>query len=266
MYDNSGSVSRRSIWSDLINKIKGGLRFRITLPVQGFLFDLLCRGRFRTDGCTFEVPKNLTDIRLRGSCFDNTYERPERSLVQKFIRPEDSVLELGACLGVVSCAANMRLRDQSRSLVVEANPKCIPVLQKNRDLNQCLFRIENCAVSNEKETTLFLSPAGVLSGTLKSASPLSVKVPGQTLAELVHRHGPFSVLIMDIEGSELEVLEGSAQLLPGFRFILVEFHYGIIGESGVNRCREILQQSGFMCAGRSVDTEAWLRKESRGPF
>lgn len=265
MYD-SASVSRQSIWSNLINRVKGGWRFRITLPAQGFMFDMFCRGRFKTDGCTFEIPKSLTDIRLRGSCFGNTYESPERSLVQKFIRPEDNVLELGACLGVVSCTTNVRLQDQSRSLVVEANPRCIPVIQRNRDLNRCVFRIENCAVSNEKETTLFLSPEGVLSGTLKSASPFPVKVPGQTLSELVRRHGPFSVLIMDIEGSELEVLESSARLLPNFRFIVIELHSGIIGENGVNRCREILQQSGFICSGRLVDTEAWLRKENDVPF
>jgi FkbM family methyltransferase len=261
MHDQSAKDPHASAWSNLVEKITGGWRFRVALPVQGLMFDLFCRGRFRTDGCTFVIPRDVTNIRLRGSCFDNTYELPERSLVQRFIRPEDSVLELGACLGVVSCAANVQLRDRSRSLVVEANPRCIPVIEKNRELNNCGFRIENCAVSNEKETTLFLSPAGVLSGTLKSASPFPVKIPGQTLAELFRRHGPFSVLIMDIEGSELEVLESSAQLLASFRFIVVEFHSALIGENGVNRCREILKQSGFMSVGRSVDTEAWLRKD-----
>jgi FkbM family methyltransferase len=254
MHDDFGNVPRES----LIDKIKSGWRFRVTLPSQGFMFDLFCRGRFNIDGCSFEIPRNLTTLRLRGSCFDNTYESPERSLVHKFIRPEDNVLELGGCLGIVSCTTNKQLRDQSRSLVVEANPKCIPVLQKNRDLNKCAFRVEHCAVCNEKETTLFLSDAGVLSATLKSTSAFPVTVPGRTLAELFRQHGPFSVLIMDIEGSELEVMENSAELLSNFRLIIVEFHPGIIGADGVNRCREILKQSRFKYSGRSAETEAWL--------
>jgi FkbM family methyltransferase len=254
MHDDFEKVSRESV----VDKIKNGFRFRVTLPAQGLMFDLFCRGQFKTDGCSFEIPKNLTTIRLRGSCFDNTYENPERTLVHKFIRTEDSVLELGACLGIVSCTTNKQLRDQSRSLVVEANPKCIPILQKNRDFNKCAFRIEHCAVCNEKETTLFLSEAGVLSATLKSTSAFPVTVPGRTLAELFRQHGPFSVLIMDIEGSELEVLESSIELLPNFRLIIVEFHPGIIGVDGVNRCREILQRSKFKYGGCSAHTEAWL--------
>lgn len=261
MHDDIGSDSRRSLWSNLIDKITGSWRFRVALPAQGLLFDLFCRGQFKTDGCSFEIPKNVTNLRLRGSCFDNTYELPERSLVHKFIRPEDTVLELGACLGIVSCTTSVQLRDQSRSLVVEANPRCIPVIEKNRDLNKCAFRIENCAVCNQKEATLFLGDAGILSATLKNNSGFRVTVPGESLAELFRRHGPFSVLIMDIEGSELEALESSAQILQNFRFIVIELHAGIIGEDGVKRCREILHQSGFKCSGRSVDTEAWLRTE-----
>jgi predicted O-methyltransferase YrrM len=48
------------------------------------------------------------------------------------LRPEERVLELGGCLGVVSCSINTLLRDPSRHVVVEANPKLLAYLYENR--------------------------------------------------------------------------------------------------------------------------------------
>jgi FkbM family methyltransferase len=229
------------------------------LFIRGLLFDLLYHGRFKADGCVFEVPKTLTSRFLRGCCFENTYEINERTAVQKFIRPEDSVIELGACLGIVSCTTNKRLRDPTRHLAVEANPKCIPALRKNRDLNDCAFQIENCAVGNEKQATLFLDPAMILWATTKNRSAFPVTVTGRSLADLYRQHGPFSTLIMDIQGSELDVLETATELLPRFRLVVAELHPWIIGTEGVNRCCTILQQSGFTLAERIHHNEVWLR-------
>ncbi len=261
MVDGLSPSLRASPWKDIADKFTGSWRYRVALPAQGLLFDLFRHGQFKADGCTFEIPKILTSRRLRGSCFDGSYELPERALVREFVQPQDSVIELGACLGVVSCVTNARLRDKSRHLVVEANPQCIPAIHKNRETNGCAFKVENCAASNQREVSLFLDPANLLSATLKTASKFPVTVPGCTLSELCRRHGPFSVLIMDIEGSELEVLESSAEILQGFRLIIVELHDTIIGTNNINRCREILSQAGLSLVGKSIETEAWLRME-----
>jgi FkbM family methyltransferase len=183
----------------------------------------------------------------------------ERYLARKFIRPEDSVLELGACLGIVSCVVNKLLRDQTRHIAVEANPFCLPALHRNRDLNQCGFLIENCAVSNQYDVTFFLDPDSITGSTTELSSAFPVRVPGKSLQELFSRYGPFSVLIMDIEGGERKILESSMDTLKQFRLIIVELHEWIIGVEGVNRCREILQRAGFEMIERSFITEAWLR-------
>jgi FkbM family methyltransferase len=252
-------ASIRKPLGNLCGKLEERFRVPVILPVQGLLFDLFCGGRFKANDCVFMIPKNITNRTIRGYFFDNTYEIAERELVQKFIRSEDSVLELGGCLGIISCTTNKRLRNQTRHLVIEANPRCIPALRRNRDLNRCAFSIENCAVSDAPEVTFFLHPDSIVSGTTKSGSALPVRVVGRSLPELVNQYGPFSVLIMDIEGSEQEVLESSVGVLRNFRLIIVEFHEWIISAQGANRCREILQQSGFNMAERSFSNEAWLR-------
>lgn len=78
------------------------------------------------------------------------------------------------------------------------------------------------------------------------------------MKELCDRYGPFSVLLMDIEGGELEVLETSGDTLKIFRLAIVELHEWTLGEKGVERCREILRQLGFQMVERSFITEVWV--------
>src|SRR5947209_7788184 len=95
----------------------------IVLPSLGALFDQR-GGRFHTDGCTIEIPKNPATRPIRYRFLLHTYESRELRMVRRFIHQDDSVLELGACLGVVSCVTNRMLRDRTRHVVVEANPNC----------------------------------------------------------------------------------------------------------------------------------------------
>ena len=241
-----------------LGNLAGQFRKRILYPFLGLIFDLK-GGRFKADGCVFLIPKKITTFEFRACFLTKAYEMDERKLVRKYIFPEDSVLELGACLGVVSCVTNKLLRNQTRHLVVEANPYCLPAIHRNRDLNQCAFLIENCAVSNQREVTFFLHPDYLVGGTAQKESALPVRVPGRSLPELADRYGPFSVLIMDIEGGELEAMESSAGILRNFRLVIIELHDWVIGVTGINRCHELLQQAGFKLAERSYITEAWVR-------
>jgi FkbM family methyltransferase len=227
-------------------------------PLEGLIFDI-SGGRFNANGCTFLIPKNITNRAFRACFLTNAYEIDERRMVVKFIQPEDSVLELGACMGIVSCITNKLLRTPTRHLAVEANPFCLPALHRNRELNQCDFLIENCAASSQKDVTFFLHPKFIVGGTAKLKSALPVRIPGRSLHDLIERYGPFSVLIMDIEGSELEILGSSVDALRNFRLVIIELHDWVIGADGVTRCRELLQQSGFKMAERSFITEVWVR-------
>lgn len=241
-----------------LGNLYGAIRERILLPLLGLLFDLK-GGRFRADGCVFIIPKDITTAAFRACFLLRTHEVDERKLVCKYLLPEDSVLELGACLGTVSCVTNKRLRKQARHVVVEANPFCLPALRRNRELNQCDFLVENCAVSNQPTVTFYLRSDYIAGGSTKLNSSLPVQVPGRSLKELADRYGPFSTLIMDIEGSELETLEASVGSLLDFRLIIVELHEWVIGPKGIARCHAILQQAGFKMVERSHITEAWLR-------
>jgi FkbM family methyltransferase len=254
--------SARKYLPTALRKPLGGLsglfRSHVLYPFLGLLFDLT-GGRFKADGCVLIIPKNITSLEFRACFLLRTYEMDERRLVQKHITPDDSVLELGACLGVLSCITNKRLRNPARHVVVEANPYCLPAIHRNRNFNQAGFLVENCVISNDTRVNFFVNPAYVTGSSAKTNSGHAVVMPGRSLSELIGRYGPFSVLIMDIEGSELEVLESAAEILLNFRLILLELHDWVIGADGVKRCRELLARQGFQLVETSYITEVWVK-------
>lgn len=228
--------------------------------VGGAIFDLR-GGRFNLNDCTFIVPKDQTSREYRASFLSNRYEVEDLEVVRACIHPTDQVLELGACMGVVSCTTNKVLTDRKRHVVVEANPFCIPWLHRNRDLNGCQFLIEHCAVSQSHDVTFHLNPKMIVSSSIQrnGESQIPVRVPARSLAELDARYGPFTALIMDIEGAELETFEHARELLGRYRLVIVELHDWALGEEGLKRCRQILSEAGLQCRKQVKWVEAWER-------
>ncbi len=238
--------------------LMGTLNQQLLRPLGGLLFDLK-GGRFHADGCVFTIPKDVTTMKYRSCFLQGTYEREERELVRRWLRPEDGVIELGACLGIVSCVTNQLLANRSRHVVVEANPLCIPSLYRNRELNRAGFLIEHCAVAKPPEVTFYLHPVYIVGGTYQRPSDHPIRLPAKSLRQLEQERGPFTALIIDIEGGELDVFEDSLELLKKYRLVIAELHEFAIGAAGVERCREILRECGLQCVGRAGITEAWQR-------
>lgn len=252
----------RRLLPDLLRKPLGRAIGRVyqhlVRPLLGWIFDI-SGGRFRVDGCTFDIPRDLTTRAYR-SCFVlGDYEREERALIREYLRPTDRVLETGACLGIVSCTTNRLLAPPVHHVVVEGNPELIPWIERNRDLNGCNFAVEHCAISSQAEVTFYLHPEFIVGGTAHRPSPRPVQVRGRTLQQLHDTEGPFDTLVMDIEGAELEALEPFAATLRNYRLVIVELHPWAIGDDGVRRCQEIFAAAGLSQVGKAELTEAWVR-------
>jgi len=241
-----------------LGTIAGKLDEWILRGSLGLLFDLK-GARLHVGGCTFIIPRDVTTRSWRACFMQGDYERHERILIPRLVRPEDRVIELGGCLGVVSCLTNKLLADKTRHVVVEANPLCIRSLYRNRELNQAGFLIEHCAVADQSEATFYLHPRFIVGGSLQRPTDRPVRLPAKSLRQLERERGPFTVLIIDIEGSEREVFEESMDVLKQYRLVIVELHEWAIGADGVERCRQILRDCGLELAERSANVEAWQR-------
>jgi FkbM family methyltransferase len=240
-----------------LGAVAGKFNLLVLKQMQGLVFDLK-GGCFHAEGCTFHIPRDATTLIDRSYFLRDNYERGERELIRGWIRPEDRVIELGACLGIVSCLTNRLLADKSRHVVVEANPFCIAALYRNKEINQAGFLIEHCAVSNQPEVTFYLHPY-IVGGTSQRATNRPFRLPAKSLRQLEEERGPFTALMIDIEGSELEVFEDSVEVLKRYRLVIVELHDFAIGADGTERCRRILRDCGLQFVGRAGIVEAWQR-------
>lgn len=160
---------------------------------------------------------------------DGDYESPETDAIMALLKPDDTVLELGVGIGVVSALA-AQAAPQARIECFEANPNLIEPI---RDLHEA-NGITNVTVNN---AVLVPGPGGgtrrfhlhpsFASGSLveTSESSGSTDVPAIGFAETVEKLCP-NFLIMDIEGGEAEILTGAD--LSGFRVLVLELHPDVL--------------------------------------
>ncbi len=226
--------------------------------LAGLLFDWF-HGDYRTEGMVFRIPRDLTTRIHRARFYHDTHEREERLLVKKYIGRDCVVLELGACLGVVSALINRQLADPAAHVAVEANPNLLPVLEENRDLNDCKFSIASGMVSKTSDGTFYLDDCIVVSGPVQESARL-IKVPVFSIEDLGARYDlTFDTLFMDIQGGEHALLSEHESVLPQFKLVILELHPHLMGEQKAEECRHMLAQSGLECVEVMGLIEVWRR-------
>ncbi len=229
-------------------------------PMYGFLWSLLNKS-YRTEDQVFELPFASMPMGFRSRFFFDCYEKAERNLIKNHLDSNDSVLELGACIGVVSCLTNRLLSDQQSHIVVEANPRLIPFLETNRKNNNCGFQIEHCLVSRTLTGSFFLQNF-IVSGSANISQGTEVSVSVLSLDSLCDKYDfrP-NVLIMDIEGGEIDFISENEHRLPEFRLMIIEMHPFIVGDEKIEQCRTILRNHNFTMKESIGLVEAWVRNQ-----
>lgn len=224
--------------------------------IAGLLFTITNR-YYKTDGCRFKIPYKIIHLAFRSRFFFDVYEIEERTLIKEFVRAQDRVLELGGCIGVVSCVTNKLLSaKKSGHVVVEANPQLIDPLCYNRGLNNCNFLVEFGAIATGPEA-IFHIDKQVVRGSVKRETKEAIKIPAFSIQDLEQKHGFFDVLIMDIQGAEYDVIKNFQEALKHFRLIIMETHEYIVGKDKIEECRDILKSNGFNLKKKIALVEAW---------
>lgn len=238
------------------------LKFRTKLMLAGAYFTLIEK-TYKVEGLDLVIPFDMTDIKFRGQFPINFYEKQERRYLKQYLPKNATVLELGACLGVVSCLTNRLLDRPEKHVVVEANPNLIPVIEQNKKRNNCSFAIEHCMISDQPANRFFLGKT-ILMSSNRRHSDTAIEVPGKTIADLEQQYEmSFDALVMDIEGGELEFLRQNREKLKTLNVIFMEVHPHpeILSQQDVAECLDILQKSGFELI--LDDTNFWIMKKKR---
>lgn len=153
----------------------------------------------------------------------------EAKILREVLRRGDVVVEVGARTGGATRPISSLIGEEGRVLAVEANPYSIMRLSNfTKSLKN--VQVLNAAIS-DKEGIAFLS-LRYTDDEGASLLPLSdsrhkVKVVTMKLDRLLARLNlpHVDVIIIDVEGHELEVLIGAAETLLTVRAVLVELHH-----------------------------------------
>ncbi|MEM9648196.1 MAG: FkbM family methyltransferase [Bacteroidota bacterium] len=231
---------------------------KIRLLLGGIYFSLFTK-TYKHAGVVLHIPFDLTTFKFRGRFALNLYEAEEARYLKEHLSPKAQVLELGACLGYVSCLVNNILEEKEMQVSLEANPNLISWIEKNRDANKCQFKVEHSIVSKQKSNTFYIHRL-IVGGSTKRETPKQTEVKGLTIEELEQKHNiKFDTLVMDIEGGELSLLRNFKERIAQFKQIFFEIHpfAGILTQEEAQECEDILLELGFTLLVRDGHFQIW---------
>jgi len=196
----------------------------LTNSAVGFVLRLFYPKKISFQGAILDsttlTNKNLASVRM------NLYETKEVLMVNQFLDPKQTVIEVGSSLGIVSsqiCKVNSGFK-----IFVEANPTLMDKLKKNVALN-CKdgnYEIKNLAINHLNEPLYFSQASDNLIGHITDKpSNNSVQIEGSSLTSIIEKHKieKYS-LVMDIEGAEYDLVRFDKDAFKNCTQILAEFH------------------------------------------
>ncbi|MFC5368576.1 FkbM family methyltransferase [Salinirubrum litoreum] len=187
------------------------------------------------------------------------YESAELEAISKFLDPESDVIELGAGIGVVSCAINDKLHSDSKHVAVEPNSEILDSLRENREINGANFDVVNSAYSAKNEEISMNIYNNYLSSGVydkEGEDGREVTVDAVSLESLSQQNGISEfTLISDIEGLECElILEEWNLVSKKCNLMIIEFHDR---SPDVTAAKSRLESSKFERMYQNTNVEVW---------
>jgi FkbM family methyltransferase len=185
---------------------------------------------------------------------------------------EGVMVDLGANIGMVTLDWMSRL-NRVTIHAYEPYPRTFETLAANvaaNDLSKRI-RIYNEAVSGRAGTlVLHASGGSMLTSAYRNCAHLSesvqVQVEAVTLDQVVARcagRGPISLIKMDVEGAEADVMEAaSKQSLEEVRQFVLEYHDHLCPNAR-SRCESVLTGAGFYCQVRPLSNRQGILYATR---
>jgi FkbM family methyltransferase len=197
-------------------------------------------------GITMPIDRRIMSNVVVASLMNGSFERPEALLLSNKLRKSDRILELGGGLGLISSMA-AKIATLGTVVSVEANVDVIGYLRRVHEINDIQVQIINSVVVGKPiEGQLpFYVRKDFWSSSL-SAEPRDFTavrdVDLAQISDLVSKHCP-SVLICDIEGGEIDLIE--SDWTKGIRLVIMEVHPASLGKDGLKKILNFFTRCGF---------------------
>jgi len=180
------------------------------------------------------------------SIYRDTHEAEERAIVIRNLEPDDTVLECGAGMGVVTTLCCQQI-GSDRVHAYEANAKLEPVLRQTFALNHVSPHLEMKMVSLDGgKQVFFAADRFVVSSRYDNSDQYAgerQKLDSVPIQKLIDDLQP-SFLIMDIEGAEVDLAAEGLDLSP-LQKLCIEMHPRIVGDEATTQLISNLIRQGF---------------------
>lgn len=187
------------------------------------------------------------------------HEMEIRDAILAHVRPSDTVMELGTGLGYITVLACRRVGSE-HVLTIEANPLVENVLRATFALNGvdphliCGAMLSKVSGARRK---LYLTDCVFESSAVAERERYVWSTTMDT--QVVMRDAKPSVLIVDIEGGERELLEYMDEP-RNVRLVILELHVRELGEEGIAAVKGRMESWGFNLAPPTPMNRSYLWK------
>jgi len=247
------------ISSSWLSKVKVAIGFQcLCHPVVGKVIHKLFHGTVPFRGHFFELGTDgHVSYKQVANLFWGLYEKSERRLISKYLRPDLDMIELGSGVGVISCFILQAQTPEKSLICVEANPEAATMLFRNirRNYpNRKFVRIVHGAVDYSGADIVPLKiDEDLIGSNVGEARGHAARVTAITLSRI---HENFALksfaLVCDIEGAEAGLLENEPKVFELCEQIIIELHttqfqgrsYSIFDLS------RLIENMGFALRGR----------------
>jgi len=168
-----------------------------------------------------EVLAPLDDYVGRAAFYAGDLDRKITWLCSRIVRPGDTVLDVGANIGLTTLSLSSRVGPTGSVHAFEPNPALVELLERslhhNRVSNVRLYPVALGSAAGRLELRIPQTNAGAASLTRNrdARDCRVVSVPVRTLAEVMKEQGVGAIRLIkiDVEGFELQVLQGALEVL-----------------------------------------------------
>jgi len=189
------------------------------------------------------------------------YEYPERVLIERWLPPGADCIELGCSIGVISRVILHKLQTDHQLIAVEASVDLVGLAEKNVAAAgfSSRFRVIYGAVHYHGDHVIFEKHKEHIRGRISTQQKTGgITVPCTTLSRVIESGsvGMYS-LVMDIEGSEFDVITEDTESLVNCQAIIAEVH----GDTkSKNDFIENIEELGFKLAEAKHSVFAFVRR------
>jgi FkbM family methyltransferase len=154
----------------------------------------------------------LDDYVGRAAYFTGDLDAKLTAICRRFVRPGDVALDIGANLGVITLLLSRLVGPSGRVHAFEPQPRMVELLRRSLERNErrnvMVHDVALGARDAEMALTLCEGNAGAAS-LVRSVGAKTLRVPVRTLPAYLVAEKRVRFVKIDVEGYELEVLEGA---------------------------------------------------------